>query len=150
MIAVFIPGKSETQGSIAFRGMTSAGKPILTCDNPRTYSWRNQVRSAILDNDGQPKARFEGPVHLEIEFVLPRPASASKKKDIPADRIRSSDIDKLERSILDSISDTKVRGRLVLGVLRNDVQVVSVNKVKRVAKPGETPGCHLEIMEAKE
>lgn len=151
MIAVFVPGRAATQGSIAFRGMSKAGRAILSGDNPRTKSWRNLVRAAILDDEGRPKHRFEGPVHLEIEFVLPRPASAPKKDDrpLPAHQTQESDIDKLERSVLDAISDAKIKGRPVMGVLRNDRQVVSVNKLKRIAKIGETPGCHLEIMDAK-
>lgn len=150
MIAAFIPGKCETQGSLAYKGKRG-GKHIITGDNPRTKPWRNKVRSAILDDEGQPKRRFEGDVHLEIEFVLPRPKSAPKKKDRPlsAGRAKCSDIDKLERAILDAISDAKVKGRIVMGALRNDRQVVSVTKLKRIAKLGETPGCHIEIMEAK-
>lgn len=152
MIAVFVAGTPETQGSIAFKGLSPrTGKAIITGDNPRTKQWRNRVRAAILDDEGQPKHRFEGPVHLEIEFVLPRPASAPKKDDKPlsAHRAQCSDVDKLERAVLDAISDAKIKGRPVMGVLRNDRQVVSVNKLKRIAKIGETPGCHIEIMDAK-
>lgn len=150
MIAVFVAGRVATQGSVKYVGHSNAGRAILTGDNPRTKSWRNLIRAAILDDEGRPKHRFEGPVHLEIEFVLPRPASAPKKKDrpLPAHQTQESDIDKLERSVLDAISDTKVKGQPIMGALRNDRQVVSVNKLKRIAKLGETPGCHIEIMNA--
>lgn len=152
LISAFIPGTPETQGSIAFKGMSNSGRAILTGDNPRTKAWRNRVRAAILDDDGNPKHRFEAAVHLEIEFVLPRPAGAPKKVDRPlsAHRAQCSDIDKLERAVLDAISDAKVKGRPVPGALRNDRQVVSVSKIKRYAKIGETPGCHIEIIDANQ
>lgn len=147
MIAVFIPGDPTTQGSIAFKGMRG-NRAILTSDNPRLYKWRNHVRAHIIGSDGEPFERFEGPVHLDLEFVLSRPQSAPKKKDtkISADKRRSSDLDKLARAIFDAVSDAKKKGgRVIKGALKDDVQVVSVTASKRIAKIGETPGCHLHI-----
>jgi len=147
MIAVFIPGDPTTQGSMQFLGLRG-GRAILTSDNPRLYKWRNHVRAHVIGQDGEPLERFEGPVHLDMEFVLSRPQAAPKKKGtkILADKRRSSDLDKLARAIFDAISDAKKKGgRVIKGALKNDVQVTSITATKRIAQIGETPGCHLHI-----
>lgn len=139
-LSVFVPGTPATQGSMRYVGQSNAGRAILTSDNKHVKPWRSDVRSALIDDQGQPKARFEGPVHIGLEFILPRPKSAPKRKTPSADRSRMSDIDKLERAILDAVTSA--------GVWRDDAQVTSVSKLKRIAEIGETPGCRINLRNA--
>ena len=139
-LSVFVPGEPATQGSMRYVGHSNAGRAILTSDNKHVKPWRSDVRSALIDDHGQPKARFDGPVHIDLEFILPRPKSAPKRKTPSADRSRMSDIDKLERAILDAVTSA--------GVWRDDAQVTSVSKIKRIAEIGETPGCRMSLRNA--
>lgn len=135
MIAVFVPGICAPQGS-----KRHLGNGILVEQSKRVKPWRADVRSALLDDQGKPRAQFDGPIHIELEFVMKRPAGAPKRSTPPA--IKRPDLDKLQRAIFDAVSSA--------GIWRDDSQVVSVTAVKRLAKIGETPGCHLEIMDAKQ
>lgn len=135
MIAVFIAGKPEPQGSIAYKGRAGNGRAILTSDNPKLKLWRRHIANTLKASRRDP---FPDGVHVEAEFVLPRPKSCPKKRTPQA--ITRPDVDKLLRAVLDAVT--------YAGVWRDDSQVVSVNACKRLAGIGETPGCHLEIMEA--
>lgn len=130
MIAVFIPGNPAPQGSKRHLGN---GIMIESCK--RVKGWRSDIRGHLLDCNGKPKARFDGAVHVDVEFVMTRPKSTPKRSTPPA--IKKPDIDKLIRSALDSITSACV--------WNDDSQVVSVTASKRIAKIGETPGCHLHI-----
>jgi len=103
-------------------------------------AWRMDVRVALMDDENQPKAYFDGPVHIELEFVMPRPLSAPKRSTPPA--VKKPDLDKLQRAVFDAISSA--------GVWRDDSQVVSVVASKRLAEIGQTPGLHLFITVANE
>lgn len=133
MITAFIAGHCAPQGSKRHLGN---GVMIESCK--RVKGWRSDVRAALIDDRGQPRAYFDGPVHVDVAFVMPRPKSAPKKREPAADK--KPDIDKLLRAVLDSVSSS--------GVWRDDSQVVSVISEKRIAKLGETPGCHLLITNA--
>lgn len=130
MIAVFIPGNPAPQGSKRHVG---GGRMIEMCK--RVKPWRTDIRAHLLDDSGRPKATFNGAVHIDVEFVMPRPKSAPKRSEPLA--IKRPDVDKLLRSLLDAISSAHV--------WNDDSQVVSISAEKRIARIGETPGCHLHI-----
>lgn len=134
MIAVFVPGDPASQGSKRHVG---GGRMVES--SKKLKPWRSDVRCHLLDDENQPRARFDGAVHVEAEFVMPRPSGTPKRSEPPA--VKKADLDKLLRAIFDAITSS--------GVWRDDKQVVSVSAAKRLAKIGETPGLHLEIMEAK-
>lgn len=134
MIVVFVPGDPASQGSKRHVG---GGRMVES--SKKLKPWRSDVRCHLLDDENQPKARFEGAVHVEAEFVMPRPSGTPKRSDPPA--VKKADLDKLLRAIFDAITSS--------GVWRDDKQVVSVAAAKRLAKLGETPGCHIEIMDAQ-
>lgn len=133
MIAVFIPGDPAPQGS-----KRHVGNGRMIEMSKKIKPWRSDVRFHLLDDESQPKARFEGAVHIEAEFVMPRPSGTPKRSTPPA--VKKADLDKLLRGLFDAITSS--------GVWRDDKQVVSVTAAKRLAKLGETPGCHIEIMNA--
>lgn len=138
MIAVFVPGHCAVQGSIRYVGKSNAGRAILTSDSKKTKPWRADVRAQLLDDCGKPRAVFASGVHVEAEFVMPRPKSCPKKSTPQA--VKKPDLDKLMRALLDAVTSA--------GVWRDDSQVISVSAIKRLAKLDETPGLHLEIMDA--
>jgi len=138
-ITVFIPGNPAAKGNIRYLGQRG-GRAILTDATKKLKPWDSHVRSALADDEGQPKAYFDGPVHIELEFVMPRPLSTPKRSTPPA--VKKPDLDKLQRAVFDAISSA--------GVWRDDSQVVSVVASKRLAEIGQTPGLHLFITVANE
>jgi crossover junction endodeoxyribonuclease RusA len=99
------------------------------------HPWRSDVRSRLLTADGEPVARFTGAVAVHLTFVMPRPASAPKKRTPPA--IRRPDLDKLERAVLDAITSARVWD--------DDSQVIDLHGIKRIAELNETAGCWITI-----
>lgn len=138
-LALFIPGNPAAKGNIRYLGQRG-GRAILTDATKKLKPWDSHVRTALADDDGQPKAYFDGPVHIELEFVMPRPLSTPKRATPPA--VKRPDLDKLQRAVFDAISSA--------GVWRDDCQVTSVQATKRLARIGETPGLHLFITTAME
>lgn len=133
-LSVFIPGNPAAKGNIRYLGQRG-GRAILTDATKNLKPWDSHVRSALADDEGQPKARFDGAVHVELEFVMPRPLSTPKKRTPAA--VKKPDLDKLQRAVFDAISSA--------GVWRDDSQVVSVTATKRIAEIDETPGCRLVL-----
>jgi len=136
-ITVFIAGTPAPQGSkrLGFAGRGNGGRPIILDDSKRTKPWRSDIRSALLTPDGQPAEHFDGPVHVEMVFVMPRPKSAPKRTTPPA--TKKPDLDKLARAVLDAVSSA--------GVWRDDSQVITMQAGKRLANIDETSGLHLVI-----
>ena len=143
-LAIFIPGNPAPQGSKSFmgtfRGKSGRMHAKMVESSKKAPAWRMDVRVALMDDENQPKAYFDGPVHIELEFVMPRPLSAPKRSTPPA--VKKPDLDKLQRAVFDAISSA--------GVWRDDSQVVSVVASKRLAEIGQTPGLHLFITVANE
>lgn len=83
--------------------------------------WRERV-TKIAKEAWAGRDPLDLPVGIEITFLMPRPASAPKRR-VWADT--KPDIDKLERSILDSLK--------VAGVLVEDSRVVKVAKEKELS-----------------
>ena len=76
-----------------------------------------------------------GPVRVEVEFYLPRPASVTiKKRALP---IVPPDLDKLLRGLLDGIGQSEV-------IWGDDSQVVQIDAVKLYADETE-PGATVTI-----
>jgi crossover junction endodeoxyribonuclease RusA len=127
---VFVPGHPAPQGS-----KRHVGKGIMVESSKHVAPWRSDVRSACLDTAGKPLAFFDGPVDVELLFVLRRPVATPKTRTPPA--IKKPDIDKLARAILDAIGSA--------GMWRDDSQAVVLYAFKRIALPDETPGCWIKV-----
>lgn len=128
-ICIFIPGIPAAKGNIRYLGQRG-GRAILTDATKNLKPWDSHVRTALADDAGHPRAYFDGAVHVELQFVMPRPMSTPKRITPPA--VKKPDLDKLQRAVFDAISSA--------GVWRDDSQVVSVTATKRIAEIGETPG----------
>lgn len=133
VLTIFIPGHAAPQGSKRHVG---GGRMVES--STKVKPWRSDIRSMLMDDDGQPKARFDEAVHVKCEFVLPRPMSTPKRTTPEA--VKKPDLDKLQRAVFDAIGSA--------GCWRDDSQVTSVEATKRLAEIGETPGLHLRVMAA--
>lgn len=140
LVDVFVPGRPAPQGSKRYLGQRG-GKGITVESSKAVAPWRADVREALLDDDGQPCRRAEAgtPIAVLLEFVMPRPASTSKRRTPPA--VKRPDLDKLIRAVLDAVGSA--------GVWHDDSQVVDVHATKRIAQPDGSSGCRITIQEAR-
>jgi Holliday junction resolvase RusA-like endonuclease len=93
--------------------------------------WREAIRAETQRVTG---CEFiTGPVHVVIQFWLPRPKSA-KSGSLPAKR---PDLDKLVRAVLDGVTEG--------GALADDGQVVRLGAEKTYATESMPPGCRIKI-----
>ena len=124
MTQVFIEGRPAPQGS-----KRHLGNGIMVESSKAVKPWRVDVawraREAFL-------TPFDGPVKLELEFVMPRPKSTPKKSTPAA--IKRPDLDKLVRAVMDAI--TRV-------VVVDDSQIVHLVATKRIAELDEQTGVML-------
>lgn len=101
--------------------------------SPRLKEWNKALAAAIKDQ--HPFIAIETrPIHVEIEFRMPRPKS--RKTGLWHDT--RPDIDKLARAVLDELTKQMV--------IDDDSQVarLTVTKKYTVADQNETPGCVIE------
>lgn len=131
MFSVFIPGDPATQGS-----KRHVGGGVLIDSCKRLPIWRSDVRNGCLTDDGQPKARVEGPIFLSLEFALKRPKSLPKTKIVH--HTKRPDLSKLTRAVEDAITSA--------GIWADDSYVCRSYVTKRYAEPGEQTGCHIKVM----
>jgi crossover junction endodeoxyribonuclease RusA len=102
MIAFTVRGLPVPQGST--RAFVRGGRPIVTSDAKGLGVWRTAIASeARFAMGGLPMLR--GPVRVQVEFELPRPASRPKRDRWPD---RRPDLDKLVRACLDSLTGVVV------------------------------------------
>lgn len=146
-INVFIPGKPQPGGSKrAFPFKRANGKlGVAVSDmNPNVGAWRQDVlyavQQAVTSTPGFP---LQGPVRLEIGFVMPRPKGhyrVTKKNPVPVLRddaptwnTSAPDTTKLTRAVEDALKGV---------AWRDDAQVCSQECTKRY---GEKCGAWLRI-----
>ncbi|MEV6879688.1 RusA family crossover junction endodeoxyribonuclease [Amycolatopsis sp. NPDC051128] len=140
----FIPGSPAPQGSKRarpiYRGKGDTreftGKVAQTESSKAVKPWRSDIRDALTDPHGQPIARFDGPVAVELAFVVKRPVGTPKTRATPA-AIKKPDLDKLVRAVFDAITSA--------GVWTDDSAAIDVHATKRIAELGEPTGCRITI-----
>jgi len=131
VIEFWVPGKPQSQGS---KVKTRWG---MREDNKELGPWRERVALAAYEAKNKVEGGFiipDGPVVMNLEFVLYRPKSTPKSKTPPA--TKAPDIDKLARACLDALTHV---------VYRDDCQVTGLAATKRIAKPDEEPGVHIWV-----
>lgn len=95
-------------------------------------AWRTKVSQiSKLTHRGGP---LEGPIRLEVEFVMPRTKAMRDKPSPPM--IQSPDTDKCVRAISDALSGI---------VFVDDRQITTIIAGKRRANPGELAGAKIRI-----
>lgn len=124
-----VKGLPAPQGSKSFKGFSRKGHAILKESSDKVAPWRTDVviaaETAIEQTPGFKP--FQGPVHLIIEFYMPRPKGAPKTRRVVPDVM--PDLSKLVRSTEDALKTA--------AVWRDDSQVVDLTTRKRYATFGD-------------
>jgi Holliday junction resolvase RusA-like endonuclease len=133
-----VPGIPQTKGSA--RAFPRGRRLIVVNDNASECAWANGValfaRAAMA---GTPP--FTGPVRLELEFRLARPAghlgrAGAVKPSAPAFPGVRPDIDKLARSVADALTGI---------AYRDDGQITELVARKLYAGGGDEPGVRIRV-----
>ena len=125
--SILVLGTPVPQGSA--KAFVRGKRAIVTHDNAATEPWRDSVKAHARKVVG-PEIRYTRPqaVHLAVEFVMPRRASAPKRSTPP--HTRKPDLDKLVRAVGDALTGV---------VYEDDSQVTGIDACKREAEIGEQP-----------
>ncbi len=108
---------------------------IVEAAGQKLKVWRKAIAAACQNLVTEEHSLLLGPVRVEVEFYLPRPASVTqKKRPLP---IVPPDLDKLLRGLLDGIGQSEV-------IWGDDSQVVQIEAVKLYADDTE-PGATVTI-----
>ena len=138
ILDVFVPGKPISQGSktlVAYRGPNGRMRVTMRESAKHLASWRELIAYTARQAYGaRPLIPRDVPVTLDLEFVLPRPASAPKRRTPPA--VKKPDLDKIARAVGDALTHV---------VYSDDSQVTELHARKRVAEPNEPPGVHIRV-----
>lgn len=117
--------------------VTKTGGVVLTeAGGARWRNWRREVSMCAIDAVAAHYATFplSGAVGVTLWFAFERPKSRAKDPY----KITAPDIDKLARSVLDSLTTG--------GVYFDDSQVVSLRVSKRYAEADERAGVEVEVV----
>lgn len=107
------------------------GRPYLASDY---REWRKEAVKLLKDQPlGDP---FEGPVQVWMRFAFPRPKSTKLRYPKP-------DIDNLQKSILDAMTDD---GR----VWKDDFQVVRIIEASKVWTDAPTGGIVVDVIQLED
>jgi len=121
LLELFVEGLPKPKGS-----MRHVGKGRMVEQVKGSTTWKDKVSDAVqakvLDPDNAVPLRYEGPVTVNLIFLLPQPKSRKGKE---ATSQRDGDVDKHSRNVLDSLQAG--------GLLKNDSQVVELYARKQYA-----------------
>ena len=135
MINFFVPGVPKPQGSKRAFVNPKTNRAVIVEDNSKTRDWRGDVK--IFAREAYLGAPMEKAVHVQVQFIMPRPKSTPKTRPTPR-ATKKPDVDKLLRTILDALTGT---------VWRDDSQVVYLLGTKRIAEIDEQPGARIRVEE---
>lgn len=108
------------------------GRGVMVESSRRVKPWREAVKAAALEATHGRALRLDGPLSVEITFLMPRP---NRPKSARPDRM--PDLSKLVRSTEDALTDA--------GVWADDARVVDIVARKVYAETGETCGARIII-----
>jgi len=105
------------------------GKPFITTTAKGLPMWRRLV--ADVAQRFAPAEPWAGPVGVELDFGIPKPKSAPKRRRVWPDK--RPDIDKLSRAVLDALTYV---------IFADDSQVVRLRASKDYGAPGVVVEVH--------
>lgn len=127
-VQFFATGTPAPQGSK--NGYYRGGRVVLVESSKKVKPWRAIVaQTAALAC----RESIDGPVSVQLEFVLPRPKSLPKKV---THMVKKPDLDKLIRSTLDALSGI---------AYVDDNRVARIVATKRYARDGEQTGATIHV-----
>ena len=123
-LTITVYGTPAPQGS-----KKHVGHGVMIEVSKKVKPWRAAVcLAARKEIQLDPRFPMRGPLTVTIVFTLARPKSCPKSRLWPDAR---PDIDKLERSTLDALTDS--------GVIRDDGQIVMLHALKKFPQPFRHP-----------
>jgi Holliday junction resolvase RusA-like endonuclease len=128
MVTFFTPGTPAPQGSKS--GFIRGGRVVLVESSKKVKPWREAVSRVAREHCTE---IIDGPVTVNIEFMLPRPKSLPKRVK---QHVKKPDTDKLIRSTLDALSGI---------AYVDDNRVNAIHAVKHYCHPDATPGATITI-----
>jgi len=96
------------------------GKGVGTYTPDKTRSWENMIRLQAIQY--KPTKLWEGPIIMNLVFLMPRPKSLPKKVLY---HVKKPDIDNLAKSLKDALQNI---------IYRSDSQIVTLNLEKKYAQ----------------
>lgn len=147
-------GIPAPQGSKIPGVSSKTGKMFVREQSSKTLSsWREDVKQAALAargvgddhtwsaHEGQPQVidTLTGPIRLQVDFYMPRPASVTtKKRPLPT---VAPDLDKLIRGVGDALKQA--------GVYKDDAQICAIKATKNYGDDSTkgSPGAWIVISE---
>lgn len=135
-ITIHVTGTPQPQGSKqGFYNPRTRTVSIVEGSSPkaraRFHDWRQGIANAARDYQAtHARELVDDPIRITIDFKLPRPKSAPKKRRHPHTK---PDIDKLARAVLDAITGT---------LITNDSRVCQLLAFKTY---GDPPGATITI-----
>lgn len=135
-LSFFVNGLPVPQGSKT--GYVRNGRAVLVEANKKLPLWRKTVKFAALEAmNEKPWVKLDQPVRLVVNFFMPRPRNP-KHKQYPGSK---PDVDKLARSVADSLTEA--------GVWVDDSLVVELVATKVWAGDDQfgqqEPGCFIYV-----
>ncbi len=124
------------------RAFVIGGRARITSANKNLKPWRQEMAAAFLETMekyGHPSPLFTGPVSITAVFLMPRTKSLPKSKEKP--HTVKPDLDKLIRSVADSLSNARV--------LADDSIITSLTLSKRYALANEVPGVEIVVRDCE-
>ena len=131
MTTFFVPGVPAPQGS-----KRHVGNGIMVESSRGVAPWRTAVAYIARAR----RERFDTAIHVQIEFIMPRPKRLGKTRQEPM--TQKPDVDKLIRSTLDGLTTS--------GIIPDDSYVTHVEAEKRRANYSEDTGAKITIQDTQE
>lgn len=137
MITITVYGSPAPKGSKSFKGRLPNGKAIMVESSKSEKPWAESCKWAAIEV-GQ---SIKGPVSMEVWFTRPKPSGSPKTRVTYPDK--KPDVDKLARSVMDSLK--------IAGVIEDDARVVELYARKVFPNEHEhalkVPGAFIRIRE---
>jgi hypothetical protein len=146
LLDIYVPGTPRPKGSLKSYGHGRMVEQLEGSPDWRAavaeFAYRHVAQPDLAHGGGHLADGFPhtGPVVARIALYFARPKSA--KRDAQPSTIRTGDIDKQARNILDALQDGSV--------IKNDAQVVRMVITKAYCTPGMAPGAHIRVTTATE
>jgi Holliday junction resolvase RusA-like endonuclease len=136
-----VPGVPVTQGSKkGFLNPKTKRVVIVDEDNASLRKWRKAMTSWVMAKLPAGWRPLDGPVSVELEFLLPRPARGERGSVMGAvEPIHqtSGDVDKYARAALDSLTTARV--------YTDDSRITRLTVEKRYPRDGEHPSLIVHV-----
>ena len=138
-VAFKVLGLPAPQGSKS--AYVRGGRAVIVDGTSKTgrakhLSWRDAVAEAA--DRAREGLQFGGPVSVHVEFYLPLPVSDPHRTL----HYKKPDIDKLVRSVLDSLTSS--------GLIRDDALVHALHATKQYARDGHWTGASIAVVDGSE